>query len=72
LKLPKELQDNQKGNKKAIPLVPKRYDCPICKVSPRWTPTNAPNVFMGKCPQCGMEFTYTNGNIIGGIKVLVS
>jgi hypothetical protein len=67
LKLPKELQKKQ-IKKDFIPLVPKKHDCPRCLVEIHWTPSNSPNIFLGVCPKCGMDFTLTNGNIIGGIK----
>lgn len=66
--MPKELQDKGK-RKKIIPLVPKKYDCPECHIEIQWTPSNAPNIFLGVCPRCGMNFKYMNGMIIGGLKV---
>ena len=68
MKLPKELEEKHKG-KDFIPLIPKKHNCPKCNVEIRWTPSNAPNIFLGGCPKCGMDFTLANGNIIGGIKV---
>ena len=68
MKLPKELQKKQLENV-FIPLVPKRHDCPKCRVEIHWTPSNAPNIILGVCPKCGIDFTLANGNIIGGIKV---
>ena len=68
MKLPKELQKKQTG-KNFIPLVPKKHSCPKCNVEIHWTPSNAPNIFLGVCPKCGMNFAMVNGNIIGGIKV---
>lgn len=47
---------------------PKNEMCPVCNVEINWNQTSTPNTFKGRCPNCGMNFTFMNGTIISDPK----
>jgi len=42
--------------------------CPVCNVEIGWSQLPEPNKFRGKCPNCGMGFTFMNGTIFSDPK----
>jgi len=42
--------------------------CPVCNVEIGWSQLPEPNTFRGKCPNCGMGFTFMNGTIFSDPK----
>ena len=47
---------------------PKNERCPVCNVEIGWNQTSTPNTFKGRCPNCGMGFTFMNGTIVSDPK----
>ena len=47
---------------------PKNEMCPVCNVEIGWNQLPAPNTYRGKCPNCGMGFTFMNGTIVSDPK----
>lgn len=51
-----------------VAIKPKTERCPVCNIEIGWNQLPTPNTYRGKCPNCGMNFTFMNGTIISDPK----